>query len=188
MTLKRTLKLLACFIMLAGATQLAAARGHRANVLPKLDPAYDWYWSGRYGYAIPYPSKLLFPEDDGANAIGADFVSKDKKVSLSTWADYTPEVLEQTLADQCKADIVGDPDHPNPKRKVTYTKRHDDWCVTSGTKGDRIFYQKHYVIGGESIVFVITYPAAQRKKWDRIAAYISKHMIPDLPDSSGSDE
>lgn len=183
----RTLKLLGCLIMLA-APPLATAQGHSVSVLPKIDPAYEWYWNARYAYAIPYPSKLLFPDTEGANAVGADFVSKDKKTSLSTWADYSPEVLEETLKDQCKQDIAGDPDHPNPRRKVNYTTLHENWCVVSGTDGDNIFYQKRYLIGGQAIVFVITYPAAQRKKWDKVAAYISKKMIPDLQEPNAPDK
>ncbi len=185
--LKRTLKQLGGVIMLAAATHLAAAQGQPASGAQTSEAEYAWYSNGRYAYALPYPSKLLFPQGESDSGGGQDFLSSDKKTSLGVWSDFTPEVLNETLEDECKQDVAGEPgSHPN--RKVTYTALHGNWCIVSGTDGDNIFYQKRYVVGGKAVVFLITYPANQRKTWDKVVAYISRKFIPGPADPYEPDD
>lgn len=128
------------------------------------------YQNDRYGTTIDYPDffKMQPPPDadDGRvfqSADGADF---------SVSASYA--ALDFTLATY-RNFIVKNLD---PGSVVTYETRGKNWFVISGTRGDKIFYEKHLLShnGEMNEDFVIAYPATRKAIYDPVVARMAKSL------------
>jgi hypothetical protein len=56
----------------------------------------------------------------------------------------------------------------------------NDWFVISGTKGDKVFYQRRLLSHGKQMTegLVITYPASLKQTYDPIVARMAKSFRP----------
>ncbi len=97
--------------------------------------ANDWltYHNDRYGTTIDYPNvfKMQRPpdSDDGRefkSADAADFIVD------ASYTDFNLAQYRDFIMKNLDAGAV-----------VTYQAQGDDWFVLSGTKGDKIFYERH---------------------------------------------
>jgi hypothetical protein len=134
--------------------------------------ADDWliYQNDRYGTTVDYPDffKMQPPPDadDGRefkSADGADF---------KVYASYN--ALDFTVATY-RDFIVKNLD---PGSVITYETRGKDWFVVSGTRGDRIFYERHLLSYGGQMNedLVITYPASAKQNYDPVVARMTKSL------------
>lgn len=136
--------------------------------------ADDWlvYQNDRYGTTIDYPPifKMQPPPDadDGRkfkSADGADFTVSASYAAIDfTLATYRDFIVK----------------HLDPGSTITYETRGGNWFVISGTRGDRIFYEKHLLShkGEMNEDFVISYPAALKQTYDPIVARMAKSFRP----------
>jgi len=129
---------------------------------------YTRYINTRYGFSIPYPSRLLVPQPPPGNNDGREFLSQDERVHMSAWGTYN--VMEETLAGRMASE-KGDPD-----RTVTYEAMKADWFVLSGYIEGRIFYQRTYLVDDIFYTFFIVYDEAVSDIYDPITAHISNEF------------
>jgi hypothetical protein len=136
--------------------------------------ADDWltYQNDRYGTTIDYPDlfKMQRPPDadDGRefkSADGADFTVS----ALYNALDFTVATYRDFIVKNLDRGSV-----------ITYETRGKDWFVISGTKGDKIFYERHLLSRGAQMTedFVITYPASAKPTYDPIGARMAKSFRP----------
>lgn len=136
--------------------------------------ADDWlsYQNDRYGTTIDYPKlfKMQPPPDadDGRrlkSAGGAEF---------AVFALYNS--LNFTVV-TCRDFIVK---NLTPGSTITYEARGKDWFVISGTRDDKIFYERHLLSHGQQMEedFVMFYPAALKQIYDPIVARMAKSFRP----------
>lgn len=134
--------------------------------------AEDWllYQNDRYGTTIDYPSifKMQPPPDadDGRrfeSADGADFTVSASYAAMDyTLATYHDFIVQNLV----------------PGSTIIYETRGKNWFVVSGTRGDRIFYEKHLLShkGEMNEDLVISYPAALKATYDPIVARMAKSL------------
>lgn len=141
-------------------------------VLLAAAKADDWllYQNDRYGTTIDYPSifKMQPPPDadDGRrfqSADGADFTVSASYAAM----DYTLATYRDFIVHNLA-----------PGSTIIYETRGKNWFVVSGTRGDRIFYEKHLLShkGEMNEDLVISYPAALRATYDPIVARMAKSL------------
>jgi hypothetical protein len=128
------------------------------------------YQNDRYGTTIDYPDffKMQPPPDadDGRqfkSTDGADFT-----VSASYGGiDFTLATYRDFIVKHLDAGSV-----------ITYEARGKNWFVVSGTRGGKIFYEKHLLSHGAQMNedLVITYPAALKQIYDPVAARMAKSL------------
>ena len=130
--------------------------------------AHAWltYQNDRYGTTIDYPDvfKMQPPPDaddgrtfksaDGAEfTVSASYFARD--FTIAKYRDYIVKNLDSGSA-------------------IIYETRGKTWFVISGTRAERIFYEKHLLSHGMNEDFVMTYPASARQVYDPIVARMAK--------------
>jgi serine/threonine-protein kinase len=132
--------------------------------------ADDWriYQNDRYGTTIEYPSTFR-PQPPPDADDGRAFKSADGG-EFSVFASYGG--IDSDLA-QYRDSVVKNLDAGSV---VTYQTHGGNWFVVSGTKGDKIFYERHLLShrGEMTEGFVITYPASLKQTYDPIVARMAK--------------
>jgi hypothetical protein len=124
------------------------------------------YQNDRYGTTIDYPEvfKMQPPPDadDGRafkTADGADFTVSASYFGLDfTVAKYHDYIVKNL----------------DPGSAIAYETRGKTWFVISGTRAERIFYEKHLLSHGMNEDFVMSYPASARQVYDPIVARMAK--------------
>jgi hypothetical protein len=136
--------------------------------------AGDWrtYQNDRYGTTIDYPSTFK-PQPPPDNDDGRVFKSADG-ADFRVFASYN--ALDFDLAQYRDFTVK----HLDAGAVVTYQADGNDWFVISGTKGDKVFYERHLLSHGEQMTegFVITYPASLKQTYDPIVARMAKSFRP----------
>ncbi|OBU88223.1 hypothetical protein [Chromobacterium subtsugae] len=131
------------------------------------------YANVRFPFSIPYPKGLLIPGEEPDNGDGLAFTSPDGQTVMT--ASGINNANDDTLQSEYRDDLKR-PSESGQPRKVAFKTIKKDWFVISGTEGDKIFYQKTYLVDDQFMTFDIRYPASQRAKWDPIVAHISKQF------------
>jgi hypothetical protein len=136
--------------------------------------ADDWglYQNDRYGTTIEYPNSFKpLPPPDADD--GRTFKSVDG-AEFKVFASYN--ALDFDLAQYRDFTVK----HLDAGAVVTYQADGNDWFVVSGTKGDKIFYQRHLLSHGKQMTegFVMIYPASLKQTYDPIAARMAKSFRP----------
>jgi len=131
---------------------------------------YKTYPNERFGYSILYPYELFQTQKFSFNGDGGRFISKDESAEMSVWAHYN--AMEHTLKEEFEEDLKSYGD------KVSYKLLLKNGFVISGTKDDKIFYQKtlyHKFKDTEVFyIFTIEYKTKARKKFDPIVRKIAQ--------------
>ena len=156
--------------MRARALSLAVVALSFAISCGPLSRADDWriYQNDRYGTTIEYPSTFR-PQPPPDADDGRAFKSADGG-EFSVFASYGG--IDSDLA-QYRDSVVKNLDAGSV---VTYQTHGGNWFVVSGTKGDKIFYERHLLShrGEMTEGFVITYPASLKQTYDPIVARMAK--------------
>lgn len=130
------------------------------------------YQNDRYGTTIDYPPvfKMQPPPDadDGRkfkSADGAEFTVSASYAAMDfTLAAYRDFIVKNLASGSA----------------ITYEAHGKNWFVISGTKGERIFYEKHVLShkGEMNEDLVISYPASAKAAYDPIVARMAKSLRP----------
>jgi hypothetical protein len=135
------------------------------------DAVYETYTNPRFGYAIDYPSDVLYPQGESDNGDGQRFLSKDADASLLVYG--ANNVLGESLDDRFREDSRGGTED-DPTKVVTFKVAKKNWFVVSGYKSGKIFYQKTISGDDRFNTFYLEYDEDQRGLYDPIAEHISK--------------
>ena len=154
-----------CALVLSGATTALAA--------PKLD---DWatVHNERHGFTIAYPVSVFEQKAPPTTDQGRVLVSKDGKAKLLIGAFDNSE--NSTLGAYRDYLMKGQWAGSN----IDYAPIRQKWCVLSGTRNGEMFYERvSFTCGGKLInSWVMTYPAAERKVYDRVLEAIARTYLP----------
>jgi hypothetical protein len=116
--------------------------------------------------AVLPPDWILQPADP--NGHRKDLTSPDGRASLTV----LEERADTNMASYMRSVAERDGEH------VTYQRRGRGWIVSSGFKGDRIFYRKAMLACGDTVWHQIAfeYPAADKRAYDRFVTRTEKAL------------
>jgi hypothetical protein len=129
---------------------------------------WSTYGNARFGVFVDYPASLFTVENAPPdNGDGQSFRTADGQAELAVWGSYNidNETPEAYLHD--KVDLSG----------ASYKKAGRDFYAISGTRDQSIFYQRCNFPKGDVIAcFNISYPEADKAKWDEIVKRIGQSL------------
>jgi hypothetical protein len=135
---------------------------------PAAAETWKTYHNDRFGTTIEYPDRFRSgrPPDNGD---GLAFTSADG-AAFSVFGGLN--VLEYDLA-ALKDAAMSDRE---AGEAIDYQAQGSNWFVVSGTRGDKIFYERHLIShrGGITNGFVMSYPASLKRAYDPIVTRMSK--------------
>jgi hypothetical protein len=146
-----------------------------AALLSLLSPAslaagWSHYANDRYGYAIDIPpgfSEVAEPD----NSDGGVSTSADGKTKLRVWGAY---IMQESFADEIAWRIDQD---KTDGWQISYDRRLAKAASWSGSKGDRIFYQRGVAgCNGAAYYFNLDYDRSALKANDAIVKRLVKSL------------
>lgn len=163
-------------ILLRRTLMLASVVAASATLAHAVNDRSGWtsYRNARFGFMLAWPSEA-FPGDpardteegqvlvsrDGAAKLMMAAFANDERVSL---AEYRQQLLEENY------------------KGVTldYAPVKDRWFVLSGVRDGVMFYERvTFTCGGRIInSWAMLYPAADRKRYDRIVEAVARTYLP----------
>ncbi|WP_119391856.1 hypothetical protein [Taklimakanibacter lacteus] len=138
-----------------------------------LAAGWQPYVNERFGAAADVPADYR-AGDPPANGDGLTFASPDGAATIAIWGALAT-VTDESLADYAKRLVSYDKDDG---WDVSYLAGKSDWFAFSGSKADRIFYEKVIkACNGEIANHVrLEYPAARKKEFDLIVAHVAQSL------------
>ncbi len=137
--------------------------------------ASDWqtYVNDRFGALADVPADYK-AGDEPANGDGLTFTSPNGAATVAIWGALAT-VSDASFADYAKRLVSYDKDSG---WDIGYSAGKGDWFAFSGSKGDRIFYEKVIkACKGEIAEHVrLEYPQAQKKEFDAVVAHVAKSL------------
>lgn len=145
-----------------------------AFVLATTAPAVagDWkpYGNARYNFWIDVPAGFSAVEES-ANGDGGTAQSVDGNARLAVWGAYPgdggflQDVKWRIGQDEAEGWSVG------------YQRRKSDWAVWSGSKGERIYYERAIPVCGDAVAyFRLEYDKSRAKAFDPVVARLAKSL------------
>lgn len=131
------------------------------------------YVNERFGAAADIPTTYKEGESP-ANGDGLTFTSPDGDATIAVWGALAT-VMDESFADYAKRLASYDKDEG---WDVSYSAGKDDWYAFSGSKADRIFYEKLIkACNGDIANHVrLEYPAARKLEFDPIVKHVGKSL------------
>jgi hypothetical protein len=126
------------------------------------------YINNKYNFSVDYPASFSGHGEPDAGD-GQVFTSPANDARLTTSANYCGEGLyspARFLADH----------QQNSALKVTYSRQTKTLAVVSGTRGNRIFYDKLIFNGVQCAKFSLEYESTQREQYDALVARIAASL------------
>lgn len=157
-----------------GLARIAALGVAAVAILPATGYAAISYYNQRYGFSLRLPGDIFVPGQARNPDGGALWESRDGQVRVlavaavntsgETLTSYRQFVMETTYKNAT----------------FDYLPMRDNWFVLSGEMDGRIFYERiTFVCDGRYIYgWQMTYPAAEKRKWDRIVETIHRSYRP----------
>jgi hypothetical protein len=139
----------------AGAAPTAAPAGAGGDLPPVT---YATYTNAGYGFTIDYPSFFTMTTSTSA---GEWHWGDNGKII----AACAPNDQGRSLADTCKINAG--------RAGVTWHTAKDNWCLSTGVSGARIFYDKVYLIGGNYCSIDFDYPESLKTYYDPIVSHVT---------------
>jgi len=162
------LSALGLVLCLAAASTAQAADEH--TIVSKSD-GQARYTNVKYAYAVSYPPSVFEAEPESDSGDGKRLVSKDGKATILVYAEAAINTegdggimsFRQLHANTLK-ELAAD------HKKISYKQEGKGWFVFSGTKGNKVFYQKCLYDSGIAKAFLAEYDQGQKQKYDAIVA------------------
>lgn len=126
------------------------------------------YINNKYNFSVDYPASFSGHGEPDAGD-GQVFTSPANDARLTASATYCGEGLyspARFLADH----------QQNSALKVTYSRQTKTLAVVSGTRGNRIFYDKLIFNGVQCAKFSLEYESTQREQYDALVARIAASL------------
>jgi len=129
---------------------------------------WDTYSNPRFGATAEYPADLFtVQEPPPENGDGQTFHTADGRAELTIYGTNNLHREEPQAYVQ----------HNVSLRDVTYKKIGADFYAVSGTRGATIYYE-HCNFPNMDVLscFYVSYPAAEKAKWDAIVTRIGQSL------------
>ncbi|MCG7509004.1 hypothetical protein [Mesorhizobium retamae] len=128
------------------------------------------YANVRYNYWIDLPEDFSAIVES-ANGDGGTSQSVDGQAKLAVWGSYPSE---GGFAQEVKWRIGQE---ETAGWSVDYVRRKPKWAVWSGSKGDRVYYERAIpVCGGAVAYFRLEYDKARAKAFDPVITRLVKSL------------
>jgi len=134
--------------------------------------ASDWqpYGNARFQYWIDVPPGFTGVKES-ENGDGGSSSSPDGRAELRVWGSY---LTEGSFAAEVSWRI--DQDRSNGWI-IAYRKQEVNWAIWSGTKGDRIFYERAIPVCGDATAyFRLEYDKELKRAFDPIVSRLVKSL------------
>ena len=132
----------------------------------------DWkpYGNARFQYWIDIPPDFTGVKES-ENSDGGSSSSPDGRAELRVWGSY---LTEGSFAAEVNWRV--DQDHSNGWI-IAFRKQKANWAVWSGTKGDRIFYERAIPVCDDATAyFRLEYDKEREKAFDPIVFRLVKSL------------
>jgi len=140
--------------------------------LAHIASAADWshYGNARFGYWVDIPPGFS-SVDEAENGDGGTSTSPDGRAKLSVWGGY---MMQGGFADEVAWTIDQD---KQEGWTISYDKRAAKAASWSGTKGDKVFYERTVVgCDGAAAYFRLEYDRNAIKAYDKIVGRLVKSL------------
>ena len=117
------------------------------------------YTNSRFGYSITYPDGLFTPQPEAENGDGRHFLAHG--ADLAVWGGYN-------ALNESPGDIAGETLSKCAGTAAPYKLVKPTVVVVSCLTKDGVVYRKTYIRGDVLTSFELTYPAAERARWDAV--------------------
>ena len=125
-------------------------------------------YTTRFGATADVPAKWIV-DPPPMNDDGRIFRSPNGRAQITVSGGFVIETKEEEIASRAE---------PGIGETITYQKRGPGWIIVSGTKGDRIFYEKWILTCHDTIWndLRIEYPEADKPKYDALVTHVSASL------------
>lgn len=158
------------FLVLNAKRMIAA--GMLAFALAQAAAAAGWssYGNARFGYSIDIPPGFsAIVEAD--NSDGGTSTATDGHATLRVWGGY---IMQDSFAGEIAWSIDQD---KSDGWTISYEKRGGKAASWSGTKGDRVFYERAVVgCDGAAAYFNLEYDRSAIKVYDKVVGRLVKSL------------
>jgi hypothetical protein len=146
-------------VLLAAALVLLAPSAHAQT-------RWATYTNVRFAFAVDYPRDIFTGYAEADNSAGAIFKTDAPWVEMRAWGSYNVEKKSPraTVAEYYAG------------RALDYSSVKRDSFVVSGSERGAIFYDRCNFTGDRVVCVNLVYPAAQKDKWDKIVARMSRSL------------
>lgn len=144
-----------------------------AMVSPAMASDWTTYVNDRFGATADIPASYKAGEAP-ENGDGLRFTSPNGEATIAVWGGFAI-VTDASFADYAKRLVSYAKDDG---WKVTYSAGKSGWFAFSGSKADRIFFEKLVsACKGEIANHVrLEYPAARKVEFDPIVKHVTKSL------------
>lgn len=146
-----------------------------AAMMASIAAASDWttYVNDRFGATADIPASYK-PGEAPENGDGLSFTSPQGDATIAVWGALA-KVMDTSFGDYAKRLVNY---AAEDGWQVSYSAGKKDWYAFSGSKADRIFFEKIVVAcKGEIANHVrLEYPIARKKEFDPIVAHVTKSL------------
>jgi hypothetical protein len=129
------------------------------------------YVNARFGTACTFPDEVFsITEAEPDNGDGQQWSAPDG-------ASLTCSGIYNVDDDTPKRFVADEKANAGPGYQIAYSKTGKNWAVLSGTKGDRVFYERR-LFGKDSVIrsVWIEYPASLKAKYDPLVGAIAASL------------
>jgi hypothetical protein len=150
---------LAALVLLIPA--LAAAKGRPSS--------WTRYVNARFGYSIEYPAGTFKPERAPDNGDGRKFKATRGKARFMVWGGHN--VLKQS-----PKGFVAETTSACAQGRARYALTGKGVAVVSCERKGEVLYAKRLFVKGRIVGFQMTYPVAERGRWDMDLARMAESL------------
>jgi hypothetical protein len=147
------------FLSILAAVTLLSATAHAKT-------QWATYTNVRFAFAVDYPRDIFTGYAEPDNSDGATFKTDAPWVEMRAWGSYNVE--KQSPRAALAERYAG--------KTLDYSSVKRDSYVVSGTERGAIFYDRCNFVGDRVLCVALVYPAAQKEKWDKIVARVSRSL------------
>jgi hypothetical protein len=124
------------------------------------------YTNVRFAFAVDYPRDIFTSYAEPNNSDGATFKTDAPWVEMRAWGSYN---VERKSPRAYVAEYYAG-------TTLDYSSIKRDSYVVSGIERGAIFYDRCNFAGDRMLCVKLVYPAAQKDKWDKIVARVSRSL------------
>ena len=138
-----------------------------------------FYRNRHFGYRLHFPAQLFQKKTPSENGDGASFATADNRATVKIFGAFNDDGMS---INEYRSTILK---NFSGYENIDYGPVRRTWFVLSGTRGERIYYQKViFSCGGKVVnILAINYPKAEKKPFDPIVEGLEKSFRP----ASGDD-
>jgi hypothetical protein len=154
--------ILVALVLLAPAPGLA--RGGRPETWTR-------YANARFGFSIEYPAGAFVPERGPDNGDGRRFKAIRGKARFMVWAGHNARR-------QSPKDFVAETAASCRRGRARYALTGKGLAVVSCERGGEVFYARRLFTRKLVTGFQMTYPTAERGRWDMALSRMAESLTP----------